>query len=377
MSSDDPSAKASRTPSAPAYAAAGVDLDHDEGFIDEVKEIARGTFRPEVLSSIGGFAGLFKAPDRYADPIFVAATDGVGTKLRLAAKIGRYDTIGIDCVAMVVNDLVVQGAEPVIFLDYIAMGRLDTKIAADALRGLAEGCKRAGCALLGGETATMPGMYGEGDLELVGFSVGVVDRDKVIDGSTIREGDAMIGLASSGFHSNGYSLVRRVLDDGLAAGKFELFGELEGTNQTLASALLAPTRIYVKPVLNVIRDFTVNGIVHITGGGFDGNVHRILPKGVRARIDPTAWPRPGVFGWIQRHGEIPEAEMLRVFNCGIGMVLAVPRDQAEDVAERLRAQGERAYRIGTVERRKEGEPPLLLDPGFAADAGGAAGPGEG
>ncbi|MCA9510612.1 MAG: phosphoribosylformylglycinamidine cyclo-ligase [Myxococcales bacterium] len=377
MSSDDPSAKASRTPSAPAYAAAGVDLDHDEGFIDEVKEIARGTFRPEVLSSIGGFAGLFKAPDRYADPIFVAATDGVGTKLRLAAKIGRYDTIGIDCVAMVVNDLVVQGAEPVIFLDYIAMGRLDTKIAADALRGLAEGCKRAGCALLGGETATMPGMYGEGDLELVGFSVGVVDRDKVIDGSTVREGDALVGIASSGFHSNGYSLVRRVLDDGLAAGKFELFGELEGTNQTLASALLAPTRIYVKPVLNVIRDFTVNGIVHITGGGFDGNVHRILPKGVRARIDPTAWPRPGVFGWIQRHGEIPEAEMLRVFNCGIGMVLAVPRDQAEDVAERLRAQGERAYRIGTVERRKEGEPPLLLDPGFAADAGGAAGPGEG
>ncbi|MEZ4218900.1 MAG: phosphoribosylformylglycinamidine cyclo-ligase [Myxococcota bacterium] len=377
MSSDDPSAKASRTPSAPAYAAAGVDLDHDEGFIDEVKEIARGTFRPEVLSSIGGFAGLFKAPDRYADPIFVAATDGVGTKLRLAAKIGRYDTIGIDCVAMVVNDLVVQGAEPVIFLDYIAMGRLDTKIAADALRGLAEGCKRAGCALLGGETATMPGMYGEGDLELVGFSVGVVDRDKVIDGSTVREGDALVGIASSGFHSNGYSLVRRVLDEGLAAGKFELFGELEGTNQTLASALLAPTRIYVKPVLNVIRDFTVNGIVHITGGGFDGNVHRILPKGVRARIDPTAWPRPGVFGWIQRHGEIPEAEMLRVFNCGIGMVLAVPRDQAEDVAERLRAQGERAYRIGTVERRKEGEPPLLLDPGFAADAGGAAGPGEG
>jgi len=372
MSSDDSSANASRTPTAPAYARAGVDLDHDEAFIDEVKEIARSTFRPEVLSSIGGFAGLFKAPERYSDPIFVAATDGVGTKLRLAAKIGRYDTIGIDCVAMVVNDLVVQGAEPVIFLDYIAMGRLDTKIAADALRGLAEGCKRAGCALLGGETATMPGMYGEGDLELVGFSVGVVEREKVVDGSTVREGDALVGIASSGFHSNGYSLVRKVLDEGLAAGRFELFGELEGTNQTLASALLAPTRIYVKPVLNVIRDFTVNGIVHITGGGFDGNVHRILPKGVRARIDPTAWPRPGVFGWIQKHGEIPESEMLRVFNCGIGMVLAVPRDQADDVAERLRAQGERAYRIGTVERRREDEPPLRLDPGFLGDAHAAA-----
>ena len=352
---------------ASAYAQAGVDLDHDEAFIDEVKEIARGTFRPEVLSSIGGFAGLFKAPDRYEEPLFVAATDGVGTKLKLAAQIGRFDTIGIDCVAMVVNDLVVQGAEPVIFLDYVAMGRLDTKLAADALRGVAEGCKRAGCALLGGETATMPGMYPEGELELVGFSVGVVERDKVIDGSTIRDGDVLVGLASSGFHSNGYSLVRKVLDEGVEAGKFELFGSVPEFNQTLASALIAPTRIYVKPVLNVIRDFTVNGIVHITGGGFDGNLPRILPKGVRARVDTSAWPRPGVFDWIRKHGELPESEMLRVFNCGIGMVLSVPHDQAEDVADRLRAQGERAYLIGRVERREDHEPSVRIDPGFMSE----------
>ena len=364
MSEDDKSLESS----ASAYARAGVDLDHDEAFIDEVKEIARPTFRPEVLSSIGGFAGLFKAPDRYSEPLFVAATDGVGTKLRLAAQIGRFDTIGIDCVAMVVNDLVVQGAEPVIFLDYIAMSRLDTKLAADALRGVAEGCKRAGCALLGGETATMPGMYTEGELELVGFSVGVVERDKVIDGSTIRDGDTLVGVASSGFHSNGYSLVRKVLDEGIAAGRFELFGTVPELNQTLASALLAPTRIYVKPVLNVIRDFTVNGIVHITGGGFEGNIPRVLPRGVRARIDTEAWTRPGVFDWIRSHGELPESEMLRVFNCGIGMVLAVPYDQAEDVAERMRAQGERAYLIGRIEQREEHEPPLLIDPGFLADA---------
>lgn len=355
---------------ASTYAQAGVDLDHDEAFIDEVKEIARGTSRPEVLSSIGGFAGLFKPPDRYQDPLFVAATDGVGTKLMLAARVGRFDTIGIDCVAMVANDLVVQGAEPVIFLDYLAMGRLDAKLAADALRSVAEGCRRAGCALLGGETATMPGMYPEGEIELVGFSVGVVERDKMIDGSTVREGDTLVGLASSGFHSNGYSLVRKVLDEGVAAGKFDLFGAVPEFNQTLASALLAPTRIYVKPVLNVIRDFTVNGIVHITGGGFDGNIPRILPKGVCARIDTDSWPRPGVFDWIRKHAELPESEMLRVFNCGIGMALCVPHDQADDIVERLRAQGERAYQIGRIERRTEHQPALQIDPGFLATAPG-------
>jgi len=351
--------------SAPAYKRAGVDLDHDESFVDEIKDIARSTLRPEVLSSIGGFAGLFKAPERYTDPIFLAATDGVGTKLQLAAQIGRYDTIGIDCVAMVVNDLVVQGGEPIIFLDYIAMGKLDRGIAAQTLRGVAEGCRRAGCALLGGETATMPGVYREGEVELVGFSVGVVDRDRVIDGSTIRNGDAILGLASSGFHSNGYSLVRQVVEDGERAGKLDLFGENSDLNTTLASALLAPTRIYVKPILNVIRDFEVSGLVHITGGGFSGNVPRVLPNSVRAHIDPLAWPRPGVFKWIQQQAELPESEMMRVFNCGIGMILIVPREQADDIVERLSGLGERAYLIGEIERKpdEEGEA-LVFDPGY-------------
>lgn len=351
-------------PTAPRYAQAGVDLDHDESFVDEIKGIAKSTFRPEVLSSIGGFAGLFKAPERYKDPIFVAATDGVGTKLKLAAQVGRYDTIGIDCVAMVVNDLVVGGAEPVIFLDYLAMSKLQKDVASQTLRGLAEGCKRAGCALLGGETATMPGMYPEGEVELVGFSVGVVERDLVIDGSTIAEGDVLLGLASSGFHSNGYSLVREVLDQGLRAGRYDLFDEVDPLNTSLASALLAPTRIYVKPILNVSRAFTINGIVHVTGGGFAGNVPRVLPNGVRARIDPNSWPRPPVFQWLQNQAEIKEDELLRVFNCGIGMVLVVPRNQADDIAQRLQGLGERPYRIGEIERKRDDEPPILFDPGF-------------
>jgi len=360
-----PPGDAAATPGS-AYARAGVDLDHDESFVEDIKEIARSTNRPEVLTGIGGFAGLFKAPERYSNPIFVAATDGVGTKLKLAAHIGRFDTVGIDCVAMVVNDLIVQGAEPVVFLDYLAMSQLDKATAAETLRGVAEGCKRAGCALLGGETATMPGVYHKGEVELVGFSVGVVDRHQIIDGSTIREGDTLIGLASSGFHSNGYSLVRKVVEEGLKAGKVDLFAEVEEVNTSLASALLAPTRIYVKPLLNVIREFDVHGVVHVTGGGFEGNVPRILPQGVRARIDPEAWPRPGVYPWIQRIAELPEEEMLRVFNCGIGMILLVPRESSEDIIHRLQSLGERAYPIGEIVRKaSEDEPALWFDPGFA------------
>ena len=350
--------------SAPSYARAGVDLDHDESFIDDVKEIVRTATRPEVLSSIGGFAGMFKTPERYRDPIWVAATDGVGTKLSLARQIGRYDTIGIDCVAMVVNDLVVQGAEPVVFLDYLAMSKLDRKIACDALRGIAEGCKRAGCALLGGETATMPGVYRDGDLEVVGFSVGVVERELMIDGSTISEGDVLIGLASSGFHSNGYSLVRHIVDQGIVAGKVDLFAANEALNTTLASALMAPTRIYVKPILNVIRDFQVSGIIHITGGGFDGNIPRILPRGVQARLDTESWPRPGVYDWISEQGELSESELLRVFNCGIGMVLVVPQELHEEIIQRFSGLDERAYKIGVIERRDPDSVPLIIDPGF-------------
>lgn len=352
--------------SAPAYAAAGVDLDHDESFIDDVKEIAKGTFRPEVLSSIGGFAGLFKAPDRYREPVFVAATDGVGTKLKLAAQIGRYDTIGIDCVAMVVNDLVVQGAEPIIFLDYIAMGELSKEVASEALRGIAEGCRRGGAALLGGETATMPGVYPKGELEIVGFSVGVVERDAIIDGSTISEGDVLIGLASSGFHSNGYSLVRSVVDSGIQSGSVDLFDEPPELRTSLASALIAPTRIYVKPLLNLIRDFEVHGMIHVTGGGFEGNIPRILPAGVRVRLDTRSWPRPDVYAWIERAGELSESELLRVFNCGIGMIAIVSAELEEDVLHRLTGLGERGYKIGVIERKDEAEAGLLFDPGFLA-----------
>lgn len=354
--------KPATAPSAPSYARAGVDLDHDEGFVGEIKEIARGSFRPEVLSSIGGFAGLFKTPDRYRDPVLVASTDGVGTKLKLAARLRRYDTIGIDCVAMVVNDLIVQGAEPIVFLDYLAMGELDREIAKEALRGVTEGCRRAGCALIGGETATMPGTYPQGEVELVGFGVGVVERDRVIDGSTIREGDVLLGLSSNGIHSNGYSLVRQVLEAGERAGNLDLRADDPALNGSAASALLAPTRIYVKPILNLLRDFTINGMVHITGGGFDGNVPRVLPKGVRARIDTAAWPRPAIFGWLQRRGEIEETEMLRVFNCGIGMILIVPREQSDDIVQRLSGMGERAWPIGEIERKGADEAPLRFGP---------------
>ncbi len=344
--------------SASSYARAGVDLDRDEAFVEEIGQVARSTFRPEVLSSIGGFAGLFKAPDRYKEPVFVASADGVGTKLKLAARLERFDTVGIDCVAMVVNDLVVQGAEPIVFLDYLAMGRLDPEIAGQALRGIAEGCRRAGCALLGGETATMPDVHPEGELELVGFGVGVVERSQIIDGSGASDGDRLVGLASNGLHSNGFSLVRRIVEEGLRAGRLDWRAEVEELNAPLASALLAPTRIYVKPVLHLMRDFTLKGIVHVTGGGFPGNVPRVLPDALQARLELGSWPRPPIFDLLQRLGGVSEAEMLRVFNCGIGLVIIVPAEQANDVIERLRALGERAYAIGELVRRRDGEPPL-------------------
>ncbi len=344
--------------SAPAYRRAGVDLDRDEGFTTEIGRIARSTLRPEILSGIGGFAGLFKPPDRYRDPLFVAGADGVGTKLKLAAQLKRFDTVGIDCVAMVVNDLAVQGAEPLVFLDYLAMSTLDRDRAEEALRGIAEGCRRAGCALLGGETASMPGVYQEGEIELVGFGVGVVERDAVIDGSAISEGDTLVAISSGGLHSNGFSLVRAVLDRRAAGVGLDLFAEDPLLNGSLAGALLAPTRIYAKAVLNLARDFQVKGLVHITGGGLEGNIPRILPASVRATIDLGAWPRPRIFEWIAREGQIGDAEMLRVFNCGIGMIAVVPSHEAEDVVGRLRGLGERAYPIGHVERRGEGEDAL-------------------
>jgi phosphoribosylformylglycinamidine cyclo-ligase len=357
-----PKKSAAAETSAPQYASAGVDLDRDESFVSEIAEITRPTMRPEVLSSIGGFAGLFKTPERYKDPVFVAGTDGVGTKLKLAAELGRFDTVGIDCVAMVVNDLVVQGAEPLVFLDYMAMNQLDHKVAKEALRGIAEGCRRASCALLGGETATMPETYPDGEIELVGFGVGVVERDRIVDGSTISHGDMVLGLASSGFHSNGFSLVRKIVDAGVRSGELELRAENAELNTSLAAALLAPTRIYVKPILNLVRDFTIKGIVHITGGGFIGNVPRVLPKGVRARIDPKSWPRPPIFDLLQRQGDISDDEMLRVFNCGIGMLIIVPPDETDEILDRLTASSERIYPLGVIEAKDPDDSPLLFSP---------------
>jgi len=349
-------------PTAPSYASAGVDLDHDEGFISEISEITRPTLRPEILSSIGGFAGIFKAPDRYTDPVFVAGADGVGTKLKLAAELGRFDTVGIDCVAMVVNDLIVQGAEPIVFLDYLAMNQLDQDIAKQALRGIAEGCRRAGCALLGGETATMPGTYAKDEIELVGFGVGVVERDQIVDGSGISHGDVILGLASSGIHSNGFSLVRKIVDAGIKNGQLEMRAENSELNTSLAAALMTPTRIYVKPILNLVRDFSVKGIAHITGGGFEGNLPRVLPNSVQAQIDPKSWPRPPIFELLQRIGGISDDEMLRVFNCGIGMIAIVPPDQTDEILDRLSALSERAYRIGTVEAKGPDQPTLVFGP---------------
>ena len=348
---------------APRYAATGVDLDRDEVFLHSISRIARTTFRAEVLAGIGGFAGLFKPPDRYRDPVFAASADGVGTKLTLAAQLGRFDTVGIDCVAMVVNDLVALGAEPLIFLDYLAMGSFDSESAEAALRGLGEGCRRAGCALLGGETATMPGTYAAGELELVGFGVGVAERQRLIDGSTISEGDALIGIASSGVHSNGFALIRQVLDANSERDKIDLFAEDPILNQSPASALLAPTRIYVKSILNLSRAFEIRGLIHVTGGGLPGNMPRVLPRGVAARVDLDSWPRQPIFDWIAQRGGIDEEEMLRVFNCGLGMVAIVARDSADEVLERLLGLGERAYRIGVIERRGEGQKPLHLGRG--------------
>jgi len=342
------SKKSSKNPkpddtSAPAYASAGVDLDHDEGFISEIAEITRPTMRPEILSSIGGFAGLFKAPDRYKEPVFVAGADGVGTKLKLAAELGRYDTVGIDCVAMVVNDLIVQGAEPIVFLDYMAMNQLDPDTAKEALRGISDG-----------------------EIELVGFGVGVVERDQIVDGSGISHGDVILGFASSGFHSNGYSLVRKVVEAGIKDGQLEMRAENPELNTSLAAALMTPTRIYVKPILNLVRDFDVKGIAHITGGGFEGNLPRVLPNGVQAQIDPKSWPRPPIFDLLQRIGGISDEEMLRVFNCGIGMVAIVPPEQADEIIDRLSALSERAYPIGTVEAKGADEPTLVFGPRAAS-----------
>jgi len=327
------------------YKDAGVDIDAGEALVERIKPHARRTARAGLLGGIGGFGGLFEIDTRrFPQPVLVAGTDGVGTKLRLAIDLQRFDTIGIDLVAMCVNDIIVQGAEPLFFLDYYATGQLSLDQAEAVIRGIAAGCEQSGCALLGGETAEMPGMYAPGDIDLAGFAVGIVNRDRLIDGSRIRAGDVVLGLASSGPHANGYSLIRRILalEPGAAAAPW-------ADGQSLAEHLLTPTRLYVRSLLALIAALEVRGLAHITGGGLPGNLVRVLPADVDARIGKAAWQRPAVFDWLQRTGRVAEEEMLRTFNCGIGMVAIVEAGLAEQAMALLREAGEQVGIIGSIE----------------------------
>ncbi|HET9867344.1 MAG TPA: phosphoribosylformylglycinamidine cyclo-ligase, partial [Nitrospira sp.] len=299
------------------YREAGVDIDAGDEFVDRIKPLVRSTFRPEVLADLGGFGGLFRLQAKqYEDPVLVSGTDGVGTKLKIAFMMDRHDTVGIDLVAMCVNDIVVSGAEPLFFLDYFATGKLAVDKAQQVVAGIADGCRQAGCALIGGETAEMPSMYAEGEYDLAGFAVGVVDRPKIIDGKTIKPGDAVLGFASSGLHSNGYSLARRVFFD---KAKLDLSARLPELDRPLGEVLLTPTRVYAKQILALLREFHIKGIAHITGGGITENLPRVLPNGTRARINRKAWPIPALFGVLSRLGQVDREEMFRVFNMGIGL----------------------------------------------------------
>lgn len=336
------------TQSSMTYRDAGVDIDEADALVGDIRQLAAPTQRPETLGAVGGFGALMRIPQGYKDPVLVSGTDGVGTKLRLAIDTGRVRGLGVDLVAMCVNDILCLGAEPLFFLDYYATGVLERKVAADVVAGIADGCLQAGCSLIGGETAEMPGMYGSGDFDLAGFAVGVVEGDAIIDGrARVRPGDALIGLPSSGLHANGYSLVRAILARSGATLDQDLAGE------TLADHLLKPTRIYCAPVRALLAEVPVHGMAHITGGGLTENIPRFLPEGCGVRIDPTSWQRPALFDWLAEAGNVDGAEMLRTFNCGIGFVLAVPSDRTEDAMEHLRSAGEAPVLIGAVEENPE------------------------
>ena len=350
---NDPSQHAGRGLS---YRDAGVDIDAGNALVERIKPAVHATRRAEVLTGIGGFGGLFALDrERWRDPVLVSGTDGVGTKLLLARQLGRHDGIGVDLVAMCVNDILACGAEPLFFLDYFATGKLELDQAQAVIEGIARGCQEAGCALIGGETAEMPGMYGPGDYDLAGFAVGAVERDAIIDGSRIRAGHRLLGLASSGPHSNGYSLIRRVLERA-GADPGEPLGDT-----TLGDALLAPTRLYVKPVLALLEDGGVDGMAHITGGGLTENIVRVVPDGLGIDIHLHAWRQPAVFEWLATEGDIAREEMLRTFNCGIGYVLACPADTSEDVLNRANALGLAALDIGRVRDGGDGPRVRYLD----------------
>ena len=342
-----------------SYRDAGVDIDAGNALVERIKPLAAATFRPGVLTGLGGFGALFEIPlDRYRRPVLVSGTDGVGTKLRLALELGRHDSVGIDLVAMCANDVLVVGAEPLFFLDYYATGRLDLEVATSVVAGIARGCELAGCALSGGETAEMPGMYADGDYDLAGFCVGIAEREELLTPARVQPGDVLIALASSGPHSNGYSLIRKVLEVS-GADLDESLGEA-----TLGECLLAPTRIYVKPLLTLMKEIPVHGMAHITGGGLPENLPRILPRGVRAVLDLGSWRRPAVFDWLQSRGGIRDTEMLRTFNCGVGMLVCVPAAEAGRACDLLAAAGEQAWPIGRIEQ-SEGAPEVVFTGGKA------------
>ncbi|BAN36164.1 phosphoribosylformylglycinamidine cyclo-ligase [Sulfuricella denitrificans skB26] len=337
-----------------SYRDAGVDIDAGDALVENIKPFAKRTMRPEVLGGLGGFGALFEISKKYKNPVLVSGTDGVGTKLKLAFMLDKHDTVGIDLVAMSVNDILVQGAEPLFFLDYFACGKLDVTTATDVIKGIAAGCEQAGCALIGGETAEMPGMYPAGEYDLAGFAVGAAEKDKLINGSTIAAGDAVLGLASSGAHSNGYSLIRKIIE----RSGIDLNSDFHG--QPLRDVVLAPTRIYVKPMLALMEQLPVKGMAHITGGGLLENIPRVLPENLTAVLNKNSWDMPPLFSWMQQEGNVAEKEMHRTFNCGIGMAVIVAAADAERAMQLLRDAGETIWQIGSVEKRAEGQPQTVV-----------------
>ncbi|MBC7413571.1 MAG: phosphoribosylformylglycinamidine cyclo-ligase [Herminiimonas sp.] len=337
-----------------SYRDAGVDIDAGDALVEAIKPFAKRTMREGVMGGLGGFGALFEVSKKFKEPVLVSGTDGVGTKLRLAFHLNRHDTVGIDLVAMSVNDILVQGAEPLFFLDYFACGKLDVTTATAVIKGIAQGCEQAGCALIGGETAEMPSMYPDGEYDLAGFAVGAVEKSKIIDGTTIAVGDVVLGLASSGAHSNGYSLVRKIID----VAKPDLQADFHG--RPLADVLMAPTRIYVKPLLALMASMDVKGMVHITGGGLVENIPRVLQPHLTAVLQGGSWTMPPLFTWLQQHGGVADAEMHRVFNCGIGMTVIVAAEQADAAMAQLQAAGETVFRIGEIRARAEGQAQTIV-----------------
>ncbi|CAM3566543.1 phosphoribosylformylglycinamidine cyclo-ligase [Parendozoicomonas haliclonae] len=337
-----------------SYRDAGVDIDAGNALVERIKHVAKRTRRPEVMAGLGGFGALCQIPAGYKEPVLVSGTDGVGTKLKLAMDLNRHDTIGIDLVAMCVNDLIVCGAEPLFFLDYYATGHLNVDVAASVVAGIGKGCELSACSLVGGETAEMPGMYQGEDYDLAGFCVGVVEKSEILDGTKVKAGDTLIGLASSGAHSNGYSLIRKILE----INETDLSMELDG--KPLADLLMEPTRIYVKPMLELIRAGLVNAMSHITGGGLLENIPRVLPENTKAVIDTQSWEIPALFQWLQQGGNVEQREMYRTLNCGVGMVVAVPAERKEEALAMLQAAGETAWEIGHIAEASEGEEQVEL-----------------